>query len=136
MTTMANPKVGALSTSTWTWKSIDWKSIKENVRRLQERIAKATQLGKYNKIKILQRLLTKSFSAMVLAVKRVTENKGKNTPGVDKVVWKTPKQKKSAVEELMKRGVYKASPLRRIHIPKKNGKLRPLGIPTIKDRAE
>jgi RNA-directed DNA polymerase len=135
LATMVNPKVGAPPTAAWTWKSIDWKSAKETVRRLQERIAKATQLGKFNKVKVLQRLLTKSFSAMVLAVKRVTENKGKNTPGVDKVIWKTPQQKKSAVEELTRRGPYKASPLRRIHIPKKNGKLRPLGIPTKKDRA-
>ena len=72
---------------------------------------------------------------MVLAVKRVTENKGKNTPGVDKVIWKTQKQKKTAVEELMKGGVYKASPLRKIYIPKKNGKFRPLSIPTMRDRS-
>ncbi len=135
LATAVNPKVGAPPTATWTWKSIDWKSAKETVRKLQERIAKATQLGKFNKVKVLQRLLTKSFSAMVLAVDRVTKNKGKNTPGVDKVIWKSPNQKKSAVEDLMKRSLYKASPLRRIHIPKKNGKLRPLGIPTMKDRA-
>ena len=135
MATTINLKVGAPPTATWAWKSINWKLHRETVRRLQERIAKATQLGKFNKVKVLQRLLTKSFSSMVLAVKRVTENKGKNTPGVDKVIWKTPKQKMTAVENLMKRGQYKASPLRRIHIPKKNGKLRPLGIPTKKDRA-
>ncbi len=135
LATVVKPKVGAPPTTTWTWKSINWKSHREVVRRLQERIAKATRLGKFNKVKALQRLLTKSFSAMVLAIKRVTENKGKHTPGVDKVIWRNQKQKKTAVEDLLKRGSYKASPLRRIHIPKKNGKLRPLGIPTMKDRA-
>ena len=100
LTTAANPKVGAPPTTTLIWKSINWKYHREIVRRLQERIAKATRLGKFNKVKTLQRLLTKSFSAMVLAVKRVTENKGKHTPGIDKVIWKTPKRKIMAVQHL------------------------------------
>ncbi|MCB1111027.1 MAG: group II intron reverse transcriptase/maturase, partial [Chlamydiia bacterium] len=99
------------------------------------RIAKAIKQGRYGKAKALQWLLTHSFYAKLLAVRRVTQNKGKNTPGVDRVIWRTPNQKMKAVNALQRRG-YKASPLRRIHIPKKNGKLRPLGIPSMVDRAQ
>lgn len=134
MATIAHAKVGALQTKSKEWQFIDWKAAQEIVYKLQKRIAKAIKLGFFNKAKSLQRILTHSFSARALAVKRVTQNKGKNTPGVDCVLWKTPKQKTQAVENL-KNGCYKASPLRRIYIPKKNGKLRPLGIPTIRDRA-
>ncbi len=112
----------------------DFKKLEENVRRLQTRIVKAQQEGKYNKVKSLQWLLTHSLSAKILAVKRVTENKGKNTPGIDKVIWNTDKQKCEAVRRLKRTG-YKAQPLRRVFIAKKNGKKRPLGIPTMTDRA-
>lgn len=107
---------------------------RENVKRLQMRIVKAQQQGRHNKVKALQWLLTHSYSAKALAVERVTSNKGKNTPGVDGVIWTTEKQKKEAVKELTRKG-YKAQPLRRVYIPKKNGKKRPLGIPTMQDRA-
>jgi RNA-directed DNA polymerase len=86
------------------------------------------------KAKALQWMLTHSYTAKFLAVKRVTENKGKNTPGIDGARRITPAAKLNAVLGLKRRG-YKAQPLRRIYIPKKNGKKRPLGIPTIKDRA-
>lgn len=84
-------------------------------------------------MKALQWLLTHSFSGKALAVRRVTENQGKKTPGVDKV-WGTPEKKENAVDELRRHG-HKARPLRRVYIPKSNGKLRPLGIPTMRDRA-
>ncbi len=113
----------------------DFKKLQANVRKLQTRIVKAQQMGRYNKVKALQWVLTHSFSAKILAVKRVTENKGKNTPGIDNVIWKTDKQKCEAVKEL-KRAGYIAEPLRRVFIPKKNGKKRGLGIPTMKDRAQ
>jgi RNA-directed DNA polymerase len=113
----------------------DFAKLQENVKRLQARIVKAQQEGKYNKVNVLQWLLTHSSSAKILAVKRVTENKGKNTPGVDRVTWKTDKQKCEAVIDL-KRAGYKAEPLRRVFIPKRKGnKKRGLGIPTMKDRA-
>ncbi len=86
------------------------------------------------KVKALQRLLTRSFSGKALAVRRVTENQGKNTPGVDKVTWNTPQKKINAVYSLRQRD-YHPQPLRRIYIPKKNGKRRALGIPTMKDRS-
>jgi RNA-directed DNA polymerase len=85
-------------------------------------------------VKALQRLLTHSFAAKALAVKRVTDNQGKNTPGVDGRIWSTPAAKSKAIKSLQ-RGGYKPQPLRRVYIPKANGKLRPLGIPTMKDRA-
>lgn len=109
-------------------------SIGPRVRGLQTRIVKATQEGRHNKAKALQWLLTHSFSGKALAVKRVSENKGKNTPGVDKVVWNTPRAKTLAIASLKRRG-YSPLPLRRVLIPKKNGNMRPLGIPAMKCRA-
>lgn len=104
------------------------------VRRLQRRIVKAAQQRKWRKVKALQHLLTHSRSAKLLAVLRVTENDGKNTPGVDGVTWTTAAAKRKAVDALRQRG-YRPQPLRRVYIPKKSGKLRPLGIPTMRDRA-
>ena len=87
-------------------------------------------------MRALQRLLTHSYSGKVLAVRRVTENNGKKTPGVDKEIWDTPEQKTQAVHTLKQRG-YQPQPLRRVYIPKSDGKtMRPLGIPTMKDRAQ
>ena len=108
--------------------------FRKDVRKLQLRIAKAHREGKPGRVKVLQRILTRSLAARVLAVRRVTTNKGKRTPGVDRVVWKTPEQRTEAVNVLKRRG-YRSQPLRRIYIPKKNGKLRPLSIPTMHDRA-
>ena len=126
--------VGASSAKGKGWKVINWHTVRREVRRLQTRIAKAVREGRYGRVKALQRLLTHSFSGKALAVKRVVSNRGKKTPGVDGVIWNTPKQKMEAVHNLRRRG-YKALPLRRIYIPKKNGKLRPLGIPTKHDLA-
>ena len=117
-----------------TWDTINWANVQRHVRGLQTRIVKATQAGRHNKVKALQWLLTHSFSGKASAVKRVTENKGKNTPGVDKVTWKTPAAKTNAIVSLKRRG-YSPLPLRRVFILKKNGKTRPLGIPVMKCRA-
>ena len=118
------------------WKSpdINWTKVKLKVKRLQMRIAKAVRQKKYRKMRSLQWLLTHSMSAKLLAVRRVTSNKGKNTPGIDGVVWRTSGQKENAVNLLVRRG-YKAQRLRRVYIRKSSGKLRPLGIPTMQDRA-
>lgn len=118
------------------WKDLNFPTIKAQVFRLQVRIAKAEREGRIGKVKALQRLLTSSFYAKCLAIKRVTSNSGGKTPGVDGIVLRTPRQKMAAVFDLKRKG-YLASPLKRIHIPKKsgNGKSRPLSIPTIKDRA-
>nr|WP_297458058.1 group II intron reverse transcriptase/maturase [uncultured Halomonas sp.] len=116
------------------WHSIEWRTTIQRVRRLQVRIAKAANECDWRKVRKLQRLLTRSTSAKALAVKRVTENRGHKTPGVDGAIWSTPATKVLALRNLSPRG-YKARPLRRIHIPKANGGKRPLGIPTMGDRA-
>lgn len=128
-----NP-AGAVSREPQEWPSWRRDKIQRNVRRLPARIVKATQKGRWGKVKALQRLLTHSFSGRALAVKRVTENQGKNTPGVDGEIWNTPTRKTKAVNRLRRRG-YRPQPLRRVYIPKGNGQKRPLGIPTMRDRA-
>ena len=116
------------------WDSIDWNKARAYVKKLQMRIVKAQQEGHYSKVKTLQWLLTHSFYAKALAVKRVTSNRGKNTAGVDHELWLTPEAKFKAINKLKRRG-YRPQPLKRVYIPKKNGKLRPLSIPTMTDRA-
>jgi len=116
------------------WHAIDWESANHTVRRLQARSVKATQEGKWGKVKALQRLLNRSLSGKALAVRRGTENQGKNTPGVDRITWNTPQKKLNGVYSLRQRD-YHPQPLRRIYSPKKNGKKRPLGIPSMKCRA-
>ena len=125
---------GAPASVTIKWHTINWDVVRGHVRRLQMRIAKAVKEGKRGKVKALQWLLTHSFYAKLMAIKRVTTNKGKKTPGVDGILWKGNKVKMQAASNLQRHG-YRAQPLRRIYIPKKNGKMRPLSIPTIYDRA-
>ena len=116
------------------WQDIDFAAAERSVKKLQMRIAKAVKEQDWGKVKALQWTLTHSFYAKALAVKQVTENKGKRTSGVDRELWDTPAGKFKAIGKLRRRG-YKAQPLRRVYIPKKNGKLRPLSIPTMTDRA-
>ena len=133
MTTTASPLIGA-SSAALTWEAIDWPSAEKQVRRLQMRIAKATREGRWSKVKALQWLLTHSFAAKLLAVKRVVSNRGRNTAGVDGVIWRTSRQKLQGARSLQRRG-YRPLPLRRVDVSKKHGKQRPLGIPTQRDRA-
>ena len=116
------------------WHSTNWKAVYRNVRRLQARIVKAVQEGRWNKVKALVYLLTHSFSGRALAILRVISNSGARTPGVDGILWNTPEAKSAAFSALRRHG-YQPQPLRRVYIPKSNGKLRALGIPTMTDRA-
>jgi RNA-directed DNA polymerase len=127
----ANTFAGAAPHSEVNWHRTNWSAVHRNVRRLQARIVKATQESKWGKVKALQHLLTHSFSGKALAVRRVTENQGKTTPGVDKDMWDTPEKKAQAVHTLKQRG-YHPQPLRRVYIPKSNHKLRPLSIPMVR----
>jgi len=116
------------------WLSIDWAQAQAAVRRLQVRIAKAAREKRWRDMQSLQRLLSRSRAAKLEAVRRTTTNRGRWTPGVDGVIWSTPQHKGEASQQLRRRG-YRPQPLRRVYIPKRNGKMRPLSIPTVFDRA-
>jgi RNA-directed DNA polymerase len=136
MSAAASQLAGAAPGLAPSWHSIPWRKVWRNVRRLQARIVKATQEGRWGKVQALVYLLTHSFSGRAVAVERVTTNQGAQTPGVDGIVWDTPELKIAALQPLRQHG-YHAQPLRRVYIPKSSDptKLRPLGIPTLTDRA-
>jgi RNA-directed DNA polymerase len=118
-----------------TWSDIDWTAAEAAVRRLQDRIYCAAAAGKRGQVKNLQKLLVRSRSAKRLAVRRVTQqNAGRTTPGVDGVVCRTSESRTRLTARLSLRD-YRPQPVRRVHIPKSDGRTRPLGIPTIRDRA-
>jgi RNA-directed DNA polymerase len=118
------------------WKDINWKQVEKSVYKLQKLIYKASSRGEISKMHKYQKLLTKSYYGRLLAVRRVTQdNQGKKTAGVDGIKNLPPMQRFNLVNLLESRYL-KASPTRRVWIPKpgKNEK-RPLGIPTMYDRA-
>jgi len=118
-----------------TWQGVNWKAVERQVFKLQKRIYRASQNGDVKLVHKLQRLLTKSRSAKLLATRRVTQdNQGKNTPGVDGVKSLKQKERLELVKKLKVNG--KGKPTRRVWIPKPGTKeKRPLGIPVIYDRA-
>src|SRR5947208_703326 len=130
----AEMPAGAAPERTPDWHSIDWKKVWRTARRLQARIVKAVAESRWNKVKSLVYLLTHSFGGRALAILRVVNNSGAKTPGVDGVLWNTPEAKSAAFRTLRRHG-YQPQPLRRVYIPKSNGKRRGLGIPTMADRA-
>jgi RNA-directed DNA polymerase len=117
------------------WNAINWRKVNRTVRNLRQRIFRATQEGNLKKVRSLQKLMLKSYSNRLVSVRRVAQiNAGKNTPGVDKLVIKTPAARGRMVDTLAHFTLWKAKPARRVYIPKANGKLRPLGIPVVFDR--
>ena len=117
------------------WNTVPWSKSFKVVRNLRQRIFRATKTGDLKKVKQLQKLMLRSTSNILTSVRRVTQvNQGKNTPGVDKVLVKTPAERSKLVNELVSYTPWRARPVKRVYIPKRNGKMRPLGIPTIKDR--
>src|SRR5262245_23078467 len=118
------------------WNGIDWRSAVEFVRQLRQEIFRATRKGDLKKVRTLQRIMLRSYENRVMAVRRVTQtNRGKNTPGVDKVVLKTPAARGRLVDRLGEFEPWKPLPARRVYIPKADGRQRPLGIPVIMGRA-
>jgi RNA-directed DNA polymerase len=115
------------------WNSINWWKANRIVRNLRQRIFRASTEGNLKKVRSLQKLMLRSYSNILTSVRRVTQvNKGKNTPGVDKILVKTPKARGKLVKELTCYTPWKAEPVRRVYIPKANGKKqRPLGIPIL-----
>ena len=121
--------------TTTEWKTINWAKVQRKVFKLQKRIYKAVEIGDRAKANNLQKLLVKSYYAKLLAVRKVTQdNQGKKTAGVDGKKSLTPNERITLSRAMNIKG-YFAKPLRRVYIPKPNGEQRPLGIPTIKDRA-
>jgi RNA-directed DNA polymerase len=117
------------------WTSIDWRTVESTVRRLQERIYRATERGERRKARSLQQLLVRASSAKLLAIRRVTqENQGKHTAGIDGVVCDTPEARAALFRSGLSLKGYKPRPVRRVYIPKSDGRRRPLGIPTVQDR--
>jgi RNA-directed DNA polymerase len=131
---MTATHAGAPSAYAKNWRQVNWRAVNAYVYRMQIRIAESVRESRWGKAKALQHLLSRSFYGRLWAVKRITANKGSRTPGVDRVTWNSSSKRWLAAQNLKVRG-YRTQPLRRIYIPKKNGKKRPLGIPTLHDRA-
>src|SRR6266851_4169065 len=115
------------------WNTIDWNQEERRVRNLRQRIFRATQAGDWKRVRSLQKLMLRSRANRLVSVRRVAQlNRGRKTPGVDKVLLKTPEARGRMVDHLAHYQLWRAKPARRVYIAKANGKLRPLGIPVVR----
>lgn len=137
MKTINKFNTSAVSPRIQSWETIDWKKIFGYVKKLRQRIFRAEQFGQKRKIRKLQRLMIRSNANLLLSIKRVTQiNKGKQTPGVDGQIILSSSDRLKIYNLLKEYDIknIRPKPAKRAYIPKKNGKMRPLGIPIIKDR--
>ena len=117
------------------WATIIWRAVEKNVRRLQERIYRATERQAWRQVRNLQKLLARSISNKLLAIRLVTQqNQGRHTPGLDGMVYDTPEKRWAFSQERFSLKGYRPTAVKRVYIPKGEGKQRPLGLPTMKDR--
>ena len=93
------------------WHEVNWQNAYQNVRNLRRRIFKATQSGNWRKVRNLQRLMLRSYSNTLLAVKATQDNKGKKTAGVDKVLVKTPRKRGQMVDDLINNQDWRPKPV-------------------------
>lgn len=116
------------------YNDINWLKCHQKIAKIQQKILEAFRKDDHKLVYKLQETLVSTFEARAIAVRKVTSNPGKNTPGMDKKILEGTEEKMMMINDLKKLNQYKAQPVRRVLIPKANGKMRPLGIPTIKDR--
>lgn len=137
METINKLNKSAVSPQVQDWELINWKKVHAYVKKLRQRIFRAEQLGQKRKLRKLQRLMIRSKANLLLSIKRVTQiNKGKKTPGIDGKIVLTSKDRLELFNLLRTYNIKytRPRPAKRVYIPKKNGKMRPLGVPIIKDR--